>query len=124
MASLQAGIVEPVAPHDLRRGAARDIARLPKSVTNNGNATVRTSIGHSRNSYTKGSVDTCLENMTSNLWNERANHSSSMEWDLKPSKEPYRKRRLKTAEIDLESQALSVEIRSKKRGRVNVVHRA
>ncbi|KFY43691.1 hypothetical protein V494_01849 [Pseudogymnoascus sp. VKM F-4513 (FW-928)] len=73
-AGLRAGILKPIVPHDMRRGAARDVANLPQDPTAaSGLATpvVAAEIGHTNLALQKGLTSEYVGFKTNDTWTRR-----------------------------------------------------
>ncbi|KAK6002407.1 hypothetical protein QM012_002045 [Aureobasidium pullulans] len=77
------GINEPLIPHDIRRGAARDMYRLP-SLSIAGSSAAQTLLDHSESSLRSGVTDEYVNEPVDSRWEERANSVSDPQWDPRP----------------------------------------
>jgi hypothetical protein len=73
-ASLLAGILKPIVPHDMRRGSAKDIANLPRDptrATGLGDSVVAAELGHSNTALQKGVTANYVGATTDDSWTRR-----------------------------------------------------
>jgi hypothetical protein len=73
-ASLQAGILKPITPHDMRRGSARDTANVPRdptAATGLASSVVAAELGHTTISLHKGTTSNYVGASTVDNWTKR-----------------------------------------------------
>lgn len=73
-ASLQAGILKPIIPHDMRRGAAKDTANLPQdptAATSLASSVVAAELGQTTLSLQKGITSDYVGTSTVDNWTRR-----------------------------------------------------
>lgn len=97
---LQAGVLVPLISHDIRRGAARDVAHHTKHTTAAANPFVAESLGHTNVSHGRGVTKAYVGPHQAAVFNTRA--AERFEDKLAPAvaASPYQHKRLKTSEID------------------------
>ena len=75
-ASLRAGILKPIIPHDMRRGSAKDIANLPQdptAATGLASSVVAAELGHTTLSLRNGTTGDYVGASTVDNWTKRVN---------------------------------------------------
>ena len=93
-ASLLAGILKPIVPHDLRRGSAKDIANLPRDptrATGLSDSVVAAELGHSNAALQKGITANYVGATTDDSWTRRVSANVKDPFGLGTASEAYKK---------------------------------
>ncbi len=91
-ASLKAGFLKPIIPHDIRRGSAQDAAQLePAKRAGLANAAVAAELGHSAFALKNGTTAAYVGRRTSNIWAKRVDANYQDEFGAEVTDNVYKK---------------------------------
>ncbi|KFY24325.1 hypothetical protein V493_05304 [Pseudogymnoascus sp. VKM F-4281 (FW-2241)] len=90
---LLAGVLAPLTSHDLRRGAARDIANMKHSFKGLATEAIATVLGHSKKAYDRGTTARYVGPASAELWQPRVQESFDDPYGLEVTSTLYLKRK-------------------------------
>jgi hypothetical protein len=102
-ASLKAGFLEPVIPHDIRRGAVRDSAHLhrdPTAATGLATPSVVTELGQSARSLEAGITAAYVGTRHDDTWTRRVNAGFQDPFGLEVTSNVYKRPKWNTVELN------------------------
>lgn len=101
LASAAAGLITHVRPHDIRRGAAKDLTYLPGTLAGVTTANVQHGLGHDGGAFGNGVTQRYAGRIEESTWGKRlTNEEQEDHFGVEFADQPYKKQRIDTAMID------------------------
>ncbi len=104
-----AGLLAKLVGHDLRRGAAREVANLKRKPAGVGNTVVASALGHSRKSLALGVTDEYVGSNSTDFWTARVREPHQDPFGVTRAETAYETSRLSKAMLDQECKRQGVD---------------
>ena len=97
--SLKAGLLVPVIPHDIRRGAAKDTAHLKHNPTSLATLAVAAELGQTTCTLQADITTAYVGNQNDDTWTKRVNAEFTDPFELNVTEKVYKRQKLNMTEL-------------------------